>query len=395
MFSSLTQYIVITYLLSCLGVSLYLLFAKVKLNALLQKGALLGIVVFSLALPPVVDKFSSSWEGSNYQPCLHQHPIPEVLLTQYCPESGQEMEMCIEIANKAEHFCSCPRITQENLLLYKANPTYDWLLQHEQPLKKVFLALAVLLLGSLLLKTGYLYYVVITSGKKTIYRNNSRFIILYPPGQMSVCSFRLHRKYIVWHRYLDLLPAAEQEAVLWHEISHLQQKDTWFKMLLHLLQPLWLLNPAYYFVVNELERINEFIADEFAVSKTGNAQWYATLLLKLKTQKQLPLAHSFANKKTSRLKQRVQYLLGSRRRSFIQWALTLAFTTLAAISLSGMAFYTMPDVSEQFDKIKLYQQLNLENKKTGKSVFCKNCLTKNAFEQPVPSQPVNSWAPNF
>lgn len=383
MFSTVPEYIIITYLLSCVGVGFYLLFAKVKLNALVQKGMLLGIVVLSLTLPLTVDKLSSNWKGIEYQPCLHQHPIPEVLLTQYCPESGQEMEMCIETARKSEHFCSCPRITQENLILYKANPTYDWLLTHQSKAKMVMWVLALLLISSLCIKIAWLVYTITSSTQNTIYRGKHRYIILYPATPAAVCSFRLHQKYIVWNRYLDFLPVQEREAILWHEISHLQQKDTWFKISLHLLQPIWLFNPAYYFLVREFEQINEFIADEFAVSKVGNVQWYASLLLKLKAHKEIPLSHSFAGKKTSRLKQRVQYLLSMRRRSPMQWVMAIMFTTLMATSLWSMAFYTMPDVSRQFDKIKLYQRLNKENKETGKSVFCKNCLNKNTLEQPV------------
>ena len=136
MFSSLTQYIVITYLLSCVGVSLYLLFVRVKLNALLQKGVLLGIVAFSLALPPVVDKFSSSWTGSNYQPCLHQHPIPEVLLTQYCPESGQEMEMCIE--TKPNIFAVAPALRRKTFCCTKPTPPTIGSCSTSSRLKKYF-----------------------------------------------------------------------------------------------------------------------------------------------------------------------------------------------------------------------------------------------------------------
>ncbi len=381
MFDTVFQYILVTYLLSLIGVGLYRLFNRGGLSALLQKRFLLGIIALSLSLPFVIDKLSSNFKGTTYQPCLHEHPIPDVLLTQYCPESGTEMQMCIEIAQKSEHFCSCPKVSQENLLLYKANPTYDFLLKHEAHAKWVLLLSVLLVLSLLLLRILYLVNIVRISAQETVSINGKPYTLLYPKDKSkAVCSFRLHKSYIVWQRNLDFLPEAERQAVLWHEVSHLEQKDTWFKTLLHLLQGIWLFNPAYYFLMREVDRINEFIADEFAVTQVGSVQQYATLLLKLKTRHQLPLAHSFANKKTSQLKKRVQYLLQPRRQSFIlQGVIAVVFTLIVSIALSSTAYYTMPNISKQVDKLKLYEHLLKENRQTGKSVFCKNCISKTAF----------------
>ena len=71
MFDTVFQYILVTYLLSLIGVGLYRLFNRGGLSALLQKRFLLGIIALSLSLPFVIDKLSSNFKGTTYQPCLH------------------------------------------------------------------------------------------------------------------------------------------------------------------------------------------------------------------------------------------------------------------------------------------------------------------------------------
>ncbi|QQS30887.1 MAG: hypothetical protein IPM47_08180 [Sphingobacteriales bacterium] len=383
MFDAVFQYILITYLLSFIGAGLYRLFNRGNFNAQLQKRFLLGILALSLSLPFLIDKISGNIQGTTYQACYHDHPIPEVLFTQYCPDSGTEMQMCIEIAQESEHFCSCPKVSRENLLLYKANPTYDFLLKYKSAGKTVLYFVVFVVFVMLFVRILFLLNLVRTSSKETIYVKGKPYILLYPKGKNQiVCSFRLHKSFIVWQRYLDFLPASERQAVLWHEVSHLEQKDTWVKMFLQLLQGIWLLNPAYYFIMREFERINEFIADELAVTRVESVQQYASLLLKLKTKKELPLTHAFANKKTSQLKRRVQYLLHPQRKSFIlQTVVVVAFSFIVSLALSGTAFYTMPGISKQVDKVKLYEHLLKEKRQTGKSVFCKNCISKAAFAE--------------
>lgn len=380
MLNAFPQYLLLTYLLSVGGIVVYLLFTLARLNARTQKRLLVGVVLTSFSAPFLLDKALGNLNAETYQLCLHSHPIPEVLFTQYCPESGSEMAMCIEIARNAEHFCSCPRISQENLLLYKANPTYDLLLANQNAITYLFGLAGAAALAVLVFRLLWLVMLVYRSQKQVLQIGKQRYVLLYPPKSMPVCSFRLHRSYIVWHRSLDFIPTSEREAILWHEISHLSQKDTWYKVALGLLQTVWLFNPVFYFVKKELECLNEFIADEFAVSRVGNVQAYAALLLKLKTQQRQPhFAHSFAPK-GSMLKQRISRLLFPPTPKRAGKALSLLFTVALFVSILSIAYFAMPGIANQFDKVKLYEQLHLQNKQTGKAVFCKSCLAKNAFD---------------
>ncbi len=362
-------YIVLTYLLSIVGWAFYWLFMRNRIKPFYAKTTLISIVVLCFAIPFAVDSVYST--TTNVQPCLHSHDIPDMVIRQYCPVED-DLNMCYELAQKEEQFCECEEVSKTDLLYYKSNPLYDWLLAKEAYFINFLLIMIAGVLLILFSKIAYLVYLIISSKKRLTQIGGHAVTILYPKRKLSVSSFRFWHPYIIWQDEIAELSESEQQAVMWHEMSHLYQKDTWLKIAFHLMQTIWLLNPIYYFMVSELDRINEHIADDFAVTKMGSIKKYASLLVKMKRYENLALAHSFKN---NDLKKRVQYLLQTHPPT--TYIKALPFVLLVSVFLSGVTFCSMTTISETLDDFKFYEQLSEQHRDTGKTVFCKNCMINN------------------
>lgn len=376
------SYLLLTYLLSIIGISFYFLFIKKRAATQYQKITLLTIVLLSLGVPFFVDGFSSSLT-STYQSCINQHPIPETVYMAYCPAGGDEMHMCFEVAKETEHFCNCQQIAEANLLLFKKNSLYDFYIQNEWVINYIIFFIAFWVGLNLLIRIGYLIYLVLNSKKEICTIGNYSFTILHTPRKHAVSSFYLHKPYIVWQAEMALLSAEEKEAILWHEISHLQQFDTWIKIALQSIQTIWFFNPAFYWLNKEVSRLNEHIADELAVLKTGNVQWYASVLVKMKRFQLNPplLSHAFSakrkylnNNNNSQLKKRIQHLIAPNSSKPLRKYSAFVLIAPLLICLSVTSYFALPATAKYVDEIKLYEYLQKENIKTGKSVFCKNCV---------------------
>ena len=363
------SYIILTYLLSIIGTICYCLLLRKQWSAQQQKGIIIGIVCLSLSVPFIIDSVHSNRTTKN-ETCLHNHEIPEMVISQYCPASG-ELEMCYEIATRQINFCECEAVEKANLLMYKQNPVYDFLITHQSKVDLFFLIGIGTMFVILLVRLAYLLFLIKFSQRKKVVFDGKTYTILYPKKRIAVCSFKLWHNYILWQEDMKLLNEDEQNAILWHEISHLQQRDTWLKIAFNLMQSIWWLNPVYYFFAKELERISEHIADELAVQKLGSTKTYASLLVKMKRRKNLPLAHAFNN---SQLKVRVEYLLQKKSMRQKKFASFVGFFMLISIFFFSITFYTMPSIRKTMDDIKFYETLSKEYQNTGKSVFCKNCL---------------------
>jgi Zn-dependent protease with chaperone function len=104
----------------------------------------------------------------------------------------------------------------------------------------------------------------------------------------------------------------ELEAVLAHELVHLQRRDTWHALLARIARDLMFFNPLAYWVYYSLELMREEACDELAVRVTDKPLALASSLLKAwRGQSQVrarPWAHAFLAAR-SNLERRVERLL--------------------------------------------------------------------------------------
>ncbi len=370
----MVNYLLLTYTLSVVGALFYYGFARRSIRPQLQKALLLSIVVLSFALPPIMYSFVVEEE----KVCLHKDEfVSETVYFNFCPSPGEEMDMCLDIAMKQEHFCECTAIEADNLLMYKAEPLYDLWVLYGAWIGNILKSIACFLLLLLFIKITYLYRIIAQSEQKELQLEGKIYTLLFPKKPLAVGSFKLWKEYIIWQPELDYLTETERMGVLWHEISHLRQRDTWLKIFFQLLQLVWWLNPVFYYFNRELDKLNEFIADDFAVQKVGNPQFYATLLVKMKRYQNLSMVHHFKSSKPHPLKVRVLHLLNQTpvKNSFKYLAILIIALNISLLSFT--AYVAIPSIDKQMDKIVVYQELLIQQQESGKSIFCKNCLLKN------------------
>lgn len=362
-------YILETYTLSVVGAILYWSLIKDQTPLFFQKCALIAIVALSFALPPVIDHYNNS---TNNTSCTHQETIQEIIYLDYCP-AQEQLPICYELALKQERFCQCSVIAKENILLFHPHPALDqFLVIAPYTLQYIAPILFCLLLSLLFLKIAFLSYLIITSKKRTIYIEQQKIIILYPKQNWTLGSFQLWNKYIVWQTNLQDLSQKEQDAIIWHELSHLLQRDTALKIILQFVQTTWLLNPCYYFFAKEFDRISEHIADKFAVAKINDLKLYVSLLIKVKQQRQLCMTSTFKNKQFG---QRILFLLADHLKQKNKQRNPPIAALLLALLLAVSSFYSTSFIEQQADKIKAYQTLAKDSHDDGgRTLFCKRCL---------------------
>lgn len=329
--------------LSCLGAGLYLIFRS-RFTQQRHRKALIGLILGgSLGLPLIF--------GSVYAPHFAVEAHPEVTTVQ--------------------EYCHCQDPEASDKLMFEAVQGYELLLSYEHEVLLGLLAIAGLMIGLLVFKFAYLLFLTrkgyVQREEEGIHYRELSGTVRMPAG-----SFRLFRKYILWHPKLSQLTEQEQRAVRWHEISHLKQANTYENLVLGLLQAIWFLNPAFYFFRAELLRISEYMADDLAVQKTGNAKEYALLLVKLKSQSwQLGLS-AFSNRG---LKKRIMRLVAEEpvksRKRFPFW---LAFALL--FPLTG--FSAQQAIEQEMQEIRAYAYMSAQNSEKGTEEFCKRCTYESA-----------------
>lgn len=363
-------YILLGYLLSMVGFAVYHYGIKDNITPKQRKIYIYALVSLSLALPAFfVQNANLSFLAENAAIVAPDDFVNEPVL-------DKALKTCYEQVATQEGLCHCEQLQQSNLLYYEPNPAYNFLIENRATIKGISTLIAILMLLSLLMKIGYLRYIIATSEQSRIFREGKEYFLLKRKGQHLAASFRLLRPYILWHPNLDnLVGETEQEAILMHEIAHLKNGDTFEQIGLIFLQIFWFLNPVFYFIKKELDLLNEYLADAFALQKTGNARSYAVLLVKLKEQQQLGLAQHLGAKA---LKARILAILNPQQFIYMRY-LPMIMIGITAILLS-LAASTAPVMAKQYALYEEYCVMHSEFDKTGKAVFCRSCLYKDLLE---------------
>jgi len=375
------SYIILTYILSIGGGLAYWLFLRRKISSSNQKSSLLSIVLLSLIVPlffiqstAITPKLLQE-EKSIVQKDFYI--LEESVFIDFCPV-GEVLETCYQQAITSDDFCHCENIQKENLLYYQEKPFYNFLTWQETAFWKILAFAGLGIFLTLLANVLYLNRLILKSRKEKRILSGQSYTILYPSKPLSVASFRLLDSYIIWQDEMDFLTKEEQDAILFHEISHIKQFYTWIKIVLNVLNMLWIVNPVYYLIKEDIDRLNEHIADEFAVKKVGNAKAYASLLFKMKTAQQASLTQGFKNH-SSFFKERIKHILSDKPQKdrLLLNIVNIAFIILCFVITSQK---TYPLIDKQIDKLKIYQKLSKHNIETGKTTFCKLCLQEELEE---------------
>lgn len=365
-------FLLLTYLLSCAGVIFYCLLRN-RLDFANQKFALLAIVVLSIAVPLY---FAGSSHVVTEEVLASNHyAFSAATFTDFCPKEDV-LDACYMLAQSETEFCNCETIAKENLLMYHSDFWYNVFLFQERAFANVLGLGALLMLILLGVRLAYLYGLILRSRKEEIVLSGERFTILKSDKHTGAGSFQLFNKYIIWQEDMDEMNSEERESILWHEVAHIRQRDTWIKIGVNFLQIFWVLNPAFYFIKKELETLSEYLADQYAILKTQcSAKAYALLLLRMTERETPALAYAF---KRGELKDRIKQILDQPSRQRIFWRIPLGLGLASVFVLFTSS--TQPVIETQVNKLKVYETMSAKQSTTGQNVFCGECLIKECLD---------------
>ncbi len=372
-------FLFISYLLSGIGYLIYVTFIKNRVSLKAQKYSLHFILLACFAIPFLVHSYLNANPTKTKEAKLVQEEFVQVC-DNFCPDE-EEINLCYDVAITTSDFCNCASIEKENLIVYHSNTYYNFFMYNVETMRKAVLLTVVLFAIILMVKIISLQYIIFISKKRSVSIDGEQYLILEPNINLPVASFRLIKKYIIWENSLNRLNAQEQSAILYHEIAHIKNFDTWWKIIENVLLTVWLVNPIYYLICKDFKKLSEFIADEYAVQKIKDKKLYASLLLKMQQQyatlhKPVPiLVHGYrATSGKSLLKARIEKIMLQPpiKSGYVELGIGLLLGLYVLISSSAINF-----INYECKKIEVYQTLSDQHNNTGNTVFCKQCLSVN------------------
>lgn len=342
-------------LLSWLGISIYGLMVRRHGTPWQRKGFLYLVLLGSLCLPWALGDLQD-------QPKL----LPESMVTTAFGQHvhGEDMHL--------KHYCKCANPNLSHRIRYRTHHWYNVLLDYK-PVLLAGVGMGMLwVLLTLAVQYRYLYRLKRSSRKSTYALDQNEIQLLYPDTPQGAGAFSLAgNAYIIWQPEMDELDQHELEAVLRHEWAHVQQYNTLERVLLRMIQCVWLLNPAIYFIQKELDVLSEHIADEAGSLALSSKKVYALLLLKLKKRQTAMLARGFHQ--GGKLEQRIKYLLHkpSRRTAWLP--------AIALLLVLGADWATAPTVSASVNKalseLATYEEIYKAHGESEEVIYCPDCET--------------------
>ena len=110
---------------------------------------------------------------------------------------------------------------------------------------------------------------------------------------------------------INRLPAAEVEAILAHELSHILRHDHLLNVLQSVVETLFYFHPGVWWISAQIRTERESASDEMAIQLTGDALTYAQALVTVQEMGYLPMspALAFAGQRKSQFMLRLQRIL--------------------------------------------------------------------------------------
>ncbi len=351
---SLPSYLLSSVLLSWIGVGVYLIFRWLRPEVKGQRLMVWLVIVASLVIP--LFTALGDMAGTHYHAPeqLHSH---QTTVDGFIPPAGVTIN----------EFCDCTEPQTRDVLLYQASRFYDVLLANAELLSAILIFFMLFFflrhgIGIWKLRRTIKRYPV---EKIRIGKHQAHLVRGFE--KVSAGCVRLGKAYIFWHPDLDRLSQKEQECILYHELSHLRQFNTYEKIIISILQGIWFFNPTLYFFRKELESLSEFQADEFAARHVNSKRDYAHLLLKVKSNQDLKLAHFFRG---ATLRKRIERIVKGRPRARLPLipAAVLGLCLLFCGDLAAQSYIT-----HSIQELEVYEFMAQAHEETGQEEFCKKC----------------------
>lgn len=351
---SIPSYLLSSVLLSWIGVGVYLLYRWLRPEVRGQRLMIWLVIVASLVIP----LFSplGNFQGTHHQTSdlLASH---ETVTDGFIPPAGVTIH----------EFCHCSDPQPHDVLMYQASRFYDVLLANADILTLLLISCMVFFLLRHGLSLIGLVRMIRKHPVEKVSFGGYRVFVVRGFEKVSAGCIRLGKPYIFWHPDLDRLSQKEQDCIMYHELSHLRQFNTYEKIFLAALQGIWFFNPAWYFFRKELDVLSEFQADEFASKKVQSKRDYAHLLLKVKSEQEFRLAHFFQG---SSIRKRIVRILEGRPNARLPM---LPAAVIGLFLLFSSDLLAQSYISHSIQELEVYEFMASANEETGQEEFCKKC----------------------
>ncbi len=349
----------ISIFLSILGWIYFRFYLRQRLNAKQQRVAIHTIILSALFMPVLI-----SWAISPPHPGQVGYSVNTNLVGHEC--SDDDVAMC-KLKYADGGFCNCDQIDKYRIVAYEENMAYNALIFLRRPAARLLQIAGIAVAVLFVLRISYLLFLVYSSRRVRSEVGGKTVFLLYHNRYKQIASFRLIRRYIIWNEDLESLNKTEQEAIMAHEWSHIEQGNTFEEIFFSLLQIFWFVNPAFYWFKKELSKISEFMADEKALEHIDQVS-YAKLLLNMGQRSGIAMVQAFAQ---SSLAIRIKRVLENKSdrpvRSF-NFAFGIMFVFLT-ISFTGVCAF-----HHHNGNIQAYETLQKKHKSTGQDYFCRHCV---------------------
>ncbi|MFT7588225.1 MAG: beta-lactamase regulating signal transducer with metallopeptidase domain [Limisphaerales bacterium] len=346
-----------SFLLSIAGAVIYFTLRS-YLDIQWRKRVLVTVLTLSLFLPALV------W--MNYESA----DIPEVSINSSQAPQVTDINIAYDLVT-TEPGSGELRINEHQVAIFHPVAQYDWWISHRSTTFKFALGFIVFAFLIAIARILWLFNIVRKSTSRTEEVDGFKFELLYSNNNSAPGSFRLHKAFILWNSTLDNIDPKKREAILLHEIAHLKQGHSLEMIAMELLRTIWWLNPAWHLCRRELRQVNEFLADQFAVNKTGDKIAYARLLLATggggNTEEWM--VQQFG---THPLKKRIEQILRPAKNRIPALPLSLGLV----LALSFTSLFAVPAVIEKEADIASYEIQWCINQATGQLIFCDDCYTE-------------------
>jgi hypothetical protein len=216
--------------------------------------------------------------------------------------------------------------------------TWEWLLI------ALGMAVGIILFMILIAKIIWIYYV---KYKHTCIPMNGYYLI---ETQLPQAPFSF-LNYLFWKKGIPL-QGDNGEKIFKHELTHIQQKHSYDKLLSQVVVCFFWMNPFYWIIQKELNMIHEFIADEKSIEDRDVASFAKMLLQAHNGGSYLEPSHSFNN---SPVKRRLLMLTTSAQTQYSYWrrimilpVIVLVFAIFSFTVIKGQInSQTTPDTSNK------------------------------------------------
>ena len=216
----------------------------------------------------------------------------------------------------------------------------------------IYFAVAIVLLFGMLRAFYRIYHLLKDNSCKNV---GDVYLILTQAKGTPFSFFR----YIFWNEEIDIRSEAGKQ-ILQHELTHVQQKHSFDKVLIQLILICGWFNPFFWLLRKEMDMIHEFIADKKAVNNGDTASLAQMLLTAAYPQQQFALTHPFF---FSPIKRRLKMLANNKNPRF-SYVRRLVVLPLLIVVVVLFAFRNKEENKQQTLSIATIMEKVAENSKT-------------------------------